>query len=187
MKDAGNEYDWARELCLQSTSTCPSELVEELMAAPECPAFGPVHHFLAGASLLTCVANADGDEGLAAKLDELAARSSNVPGGACARWGACGAALSCGMALAIELDNAPLKEDGWSDTQTMVAELLHAIALAGAPRCCKRDTRIAVSEATSWFSLVLGVKLESLMEEDIVCRVSDQNSVCLGGKCPYFG
>lgn len=187
MKDAGNEYAWVRELCLQSTSTCPSALVEELMGAPECPAFGPAHHVLAGAALLTCVSNARGDGDLAAKLDELIARSSNVPGGTCARWGACGAALSCGMALAIELDNAPLKQDGWSGAQMMVAELLHAIARAGAPRCCKRDTRIAVGEATSWFSRALGVRLESLAEEDIVCGVSDQNSVCLGGACPYFG
>ena len=73
-------------------------------------------------------------------------------GAACAKWGVCGAAASCGMAFAILSGNAPLKKEGWGEGQCMVAQILAAIADAGAPRCCKRDSRIAVRVASSWFN-----------------------------------
>lgn len=177
---------WAEELCRKSGSTCPADVLEELMAAPECPAFGPAHHFLAGAAMLAAAANAGYPGDLDAQLAELAERSSCVPGGSCARWGVCGAAASCGMALAIAQDNAPLKAEGWSETQLMVAHLLEKIARAGAPRCCKRDSRIAVREATPWFSRALGVEL-ALPAADLSCAVAGQNTACMGEACPYHG
>ena len=186
MAEGATEFAWAERICGESSSTCPAELFEELMAAPECPAFGPVHHFLVGAALLACAANAGSGADLGAQLEELAARSSCVPGGACARWGVCGAAASCGMALAIAQGNAPLRPEGWSETQLMVSDLLEKIARAGAPRCCKRDARIAAREATPWFSRALGVEL-GLPAEEPVCAVSEQNSACLGSACPYHG
>lgn len=180
------EYAWARELCRQSESACPAEVLEELMAAPECQAFGPVHHFLTGAALLVAASNAGFAGDLEAELDELAERAACVPGGACARWGVCGAAASCGMALAIAQDNAPLKAEGWSETQLMVADLLEKIARSGAPRCCKRDARIAVRAAMPWFERALGVRL-ALPTEEPVCAVSAQNTACMGEACPYHG
>lgn len=178
-------YAWATELCQVSTSTCPADVLEELMAAPECSAFGPVHHYLVGAALLACVHNATGAGDLSAQLSDLEQRSAAVPGGACARWGVCGAAASCGMALAAVLENAPLKADGWSENQLMVAAILQKIARAGAPRCCKRDARLAVREATVWFNKILGIDLTSPSAEP-VCAVSGKNSVCLHDACPYY-
>ena len=146
MGEKTTEYAWAYELCRQGDVVCPADMLELLMSAPECPAFGPVHHFLVGAALLACASNAGYAGDLDAQLDELASRSACVPGGACARWGVCGAAASCGMALAIAQGNAPLKADGWSETQLMVADLLQKIAQAGAPallqaRCPHRRAR----------------------------------------------
>lgn len=178
-------YAWATELCAASASTCPADVLEELMAAPECDAFGPVHHYLVGAALLTCAHNATGEGDLLAQLSGLAQSSGAVPGGACARWGVCGAAASCGMALAIILENAPLKSDGWSENQLMVAAILERIARAGAPRCCKRDSRLAVREATAWFNKVLGADL-ALPSAEPGCAVSGKNSACLHGACPYY-
>lgn len=45
---------WAREVCLAWEGTDPGLLLERLMADGRCVAFGPVHHFLVGAALLTC-------------------------------------------------------------------------------------------------------------------------------------
>lgn len=185
MKDRRDACPWATQTCERSRALSPADLLEELMAAPECDAFGPVHHYLVGAALLTCVRNARGEGGLAAQLAELRARSAAVPGAACARWGVCGAAASCGMALAILLENAPLKAEGWSECQLMVSELLRAIAEAGAPRCCKRDARIAVRAAVPWFERLLGVELVPA-GPDPRCSVSGRNSACLAGACPYF-
>ena len=64
-------------------------------------------------------------------------------------------------------------------------DLLEKIARAGAPRCCKRDARIAVREATPWFSRALGVEL-SLPDTEPLCTVSGQNTACIGEACPYY-
>lgn len=180
------EYAWAREACLAWRGSDPADLLEHLMADEQCPAFGPAHHFLVGAALLTCAWPTVGEGELADALDELASRAACVPGAACARWGVCGAAASCGMAFAVLSGNAPLRAEGWSDGQEMVADILQRIARAGAPRCCKRDSRIAVRAAVPWMNRLLGTHLEAA-GPDPVCAVSDKNSVCLHESCPYFG
>lgn len=177
---------WARGACLAWKGNDPTELLEHLMENDACDAFGPVHHSLVGASLLTCAWPAAGSGELADALDELAGRAACVPGAACARWGVCGAAASCGMAFAILAGNAPLKAEGWSEGQLMVADILEKIAHAGSPRCCKRDSLIAVRAAVPWLNEKLGCGLE-LGGDDPVCSVSEKNSACLGTACPYHG
>lgn len=180
---------WIKDVCLAWEGNDPSELLENLMAHEQCPAFGPVHHALVGAALLACARAGERDAAkhdvLAAELDELGQRAACVPGAACAKWGVCGAAPSCGMAFAILAGNAPLRREGWSEGQLMVADILQHIARAGAPRCCKRDARIAVRAAVPWFNRELGTRLE-LSGADPSCAVSEANSACLRGACPYY-
>lgn len=180
---------WILEACLAWERNDPARLLEALMAHKECPAFGPVHHVLVGAALLTCARAGEKDaaarDALARELAELERRGSCVPGAACAQWGVCGAAASCGMAFAIRAGNAPLRPEGWSEGQLMVADILQHIAHAGAPRCCKRDARIAVRSAVPWFNRELGTSL-ALDDESPVCAVSEANGACLHGACPYY-
>ena len=82
MEALKRRVDWADAICLASDSLCPADLLEEVMSAPECAPFGPVHHYLVGATLLACVRNAMGTEALPAQLAELERRSSAVPGSA---------------------------------------------------------------------------------------------------------
>ena len=179
-------YGWVREACLAWEGADPGALLEHLMADERCVAFGPVHHFLVGAALLACAwprARAACDD-LGSALDELGDRACCVPGATCAKWGVCGAAASCGMAFAVLAGNAPLRSEGWSEGQAMVADILGRIAAAGSPRCCKRDARIAVRAAVPWFNdffdagLVLG-------DAPVACAVAGANSACLGDACPY--
>ena len=104
---------WIKDVCLAWEGNDPSELLENLMAHEQCPAFGPVHHALVGAALLACARAGERDAAkhdvLTAELDELGQRAACVPGAACAKWGVCGAAASCGMAFAILAGNAPLR------------------------------------------------------------------------------
>ena len=174
---------WITGLCLTYRGIEPADFMEEIMADPRCDAFGPIHHFIVGAVLLTCYHNAVNgpgrDEDLKADLAELETRSDCVPGGACARWGVCGAAASAGMAYAIISDNAPLQKTGWSDGQLMVSRILKTIAEAGSPRYCKRDSRLAVLEATHSFneSFECGLELPKMLA---VCNTMSQNTVCMG-------
>ncbi|MDY2777030.1 MAG: DUF5714 domain-containing protein [Collinsella sp.] len=176
---------WARETCLNWTGDDPSELLELLMDNESCPAFGPVHHYLVGAALLACSWPDPRSESLGDALDELSERAACVPGATCARWGVCGAAASCGMAFAILSGNAPLRPQGWSEGQLMVSEILERIARAGAPRCCKRDARIAIRVAAPWFAREFGGGLH-IRDEAPACAVSSANSACLGDGCPYY-
>ena len=172
MESQERQQDWMIEKLMASASTAPAELLEEVMADPRCPAFGPIHHFAVGAALL------------AADLEEMLARSSSVPGAACAKWGVCGAAASAGMAYAIVRDNAPLREEGWQEGQLVVSDLLALIARSGRPRCCKRDSRVAAAAAVPHFNALGGPQLA---ESDVVptCASFPQNSVCMGQDCPF--
>ena len=96
----------------------------------------------------------------------------------------CGAAASCGMAFAVLAANAPLRREGWSEGQLMVSEILGAIARAGSPRCCKRDSRIAVRTAVPWFNDNFGLRLK-VGEQVPECTVASLNKACFGSECPY--
>lgn len=184
---SADERAWIHETCLTWRGEDPAALLEALMSDERCAAFGPVHHFLVGASLMTCawpMARHDG-AGLSEALAELDSRAVCVPGATCAKWGMCGAAASCGMAFAVLAGNAPLCSEGWSEGQLMVSEVLAAIARAGSPRCCKRDSRIAVRTAVPWLNDYFGTGLR-VEGTGPVCTVADRNKVCLGCGCPYF-
>lgn len=175
-------YEWAAKVCMASEETDPAALLEKLFAQPECVPFGPVHHFLVGGSLLTARCNADGADRetvLAPQLEEMQKRSVIVPGGACGDWGACGAAISVGMAYSIIHQNSSVKAEGWDDAQKLVAQCLNAIAEAGSPRCCKRDSRVVIRLAAPVFGLVTA-------DKDPTCAVFGKNTVCLHEACPYF-
>lgn len=183
---------WIAEKCLESECADPSELMEDIFSDSRCVAFGPMHHFIVGACLLTAYSNAvgKGHEFLASALETLESRSSNVPGASCARWGICGAAISAGMAYAIVADNAPLKKEGWAEGQEMVAEIALAISKAGAPRCCKRDSRLAIEIAVKAFERDFGVRFSTATERMCThtpCAAAEVNSVCLGEGCAYYG
>lgn len=180
--------DWVVEVLVKSSSTSPSQLLEEVMADPRCPAFGPIHHFIVGATLLTSWRNAEASAEretlLRADLEEMRERSSSVPGATCARWGVCGAAASAGMAYAIVRGNAPLKAEGWQEGQVLVSDLLALIARSGSPRCCKRDSRVVATAAVPYFNALGGPQMS---ESEIVpaCVTFVQNSVCMGSACPF--
>lgn len=88
------------------------------------------------------------------------------------------------MVFAVLAGNAPLRSEGWSEGQLMVSEVLSAIARAGSPRCCKRDSRIAVRTAVPWFNDYFGLRLK-VGEQVPECAVASLNKACLGSECPY--
>lgn len=186
---AGTDYTWAIDACMESESADAAVIVEELMANPKCVAFGPVHHFLVGAAVLTAYRNATGEgkDKLQEDLMALGARAVNVPGGACAAWGVCGAAASCGMAYAIVADNAPRKAEGWAEGQRLVSEILGKIVDAGSPRCCKRDSRIAVRTAMDAFERDFNMAFGRDEDLEVVCATSPKNKVCIKTECVYYG
>lgn len=71
MEDEGRPTDWVARCCLDYTGCDPQAFMESLFEDERCVAFGPIHHFLVGAVLLTCYRNAGGDTGASALEEHL--------------------------------------------------------------------------------------------------------------------
>ena len=170
-------------ICLSETSRNPIEILRKLMALPFCHMHGPEHHVLVGSALLTAYKNAGGKIDLEKALLEMQERGKNVPGGACGRWGACGAGISAGTFASIVTGATPFSEEAWGLSNKMTSTALGAIGEVGGPRCCKRDSYIAVIKGVEFSREYLGVKMEL---DAVKCIHSEQNNQCMKSRCPFF-
>jgi len=143
---------------------------------------GPEHHVLVGAALLTAYKNAGGKIELEEALGEIYSRGKAVPGGVCGFWGACGAAISAGQFMAIITRSSPLAREPWGLSNLMTSRALESIGSIGGPRCCKRDSYLAILTAIDFVRENLGITLE---RNPPVCTRSAQNNQCIGLHCPF--
>ena len=171
-------------LCLAEVSTDPLAILEKMMAMPFCHMHGPEHHVMVGAALLTAYKNAGGKLDLEKALHEMYRRGKAVPGGACGFWGACGAGISAGQFVAIATASTPLAAEPWGLSNQMTSKALGSIGKHGGPRCCKRDSYLAVLSAVDFAAENLGVQMEKTVP---VCMRSRLNHQCIGKQCPFFG
>ena len=171
-------------LCLNETSCDPIEIIGKMMDMQFCHMHGPEHHIMVGSALLTAYKNAGGDIDLPKALNEMQSRGRKVPGGICGFWGSCGAAISSGMFISIVTGSTPLADQAWGMSNLMTSASLHAIGTVGGPRCCKRNSYLAVTEAVRFARENLGVEMEL---SPIRCRHSPQNNQCIGKRCPFHG
>lgn len=172
------------DVCLQEDSRNPVEILEKMMSLPFCHMHGPEHHVMVGAALLTAYKNAGGNLDLAQALSEMFTRGKAVPGGACGFWGACGAGISAGMYVSIITKATPLTREAWGLSNRMTSRALAEIGRTGGPRCCKRDSYLAVAEAVRFTEEEIGV---SMSLGDITCTRSGRNRQCIQSRCPFYG
>jgi hypothetical protein len=151
---------------------------------PFCHMHGPEHHVMVGSALLTAYKNAGGKLDLEKALHEMYRRGKAVPGGACGFWGACGAGISAGQFVAIATASTPLAVEPWGLSNQMTSKALGNIGKHGGPRCCKRDSYLAVLSAVDFVATHLGIQMEV---EKTVCTRSHQNNQCIGKQCPFIG
>ncbi len=170
-------------LCLNEKSINPVHILEKMMSLEFCHMHGPEHHVMVGASLLTAYKNAGGFLNLGTALSGIYKRGKQVPGGACGFWGACGAGISAGMYVSIVTKSTPLAKEAWGLSNQMTARALNAIGQNGGPRCCKRDSYLAIIEAVSFTKEKLNVQMEI---EKVVCSRSRKNNQCIKDFCPFY-
>ena len=172
------------DLCMQESGKNPIAILEKMMSMSFCHMHGPEHHVLVGAALLTAYKNAGGEIDLAKSLSEMYRRGKEVPGGACGFWGACGAGISTGMYLSIITKATPLAKEAWGLSNQMTSRALGKIGEIGGPRCCKRDSYLAIIEAVQFTKERLGVSMEL---GNVDCSRSSMNSQCIQIRCPFYG
>lgn len=168
--------------CLSEHSKNPIEIMDKIMSLPFCHMHGPEHHVMVGAALLTAYRNAGGELELEKALLEIYRRGKEVPGGVCGFWGACGAGISTGIYMAIITKSTPLATTAWGLSNRMTAKALASIGEIGGPRCCKRDSYLAITEAVKFTKENLGVAMEI---GNVSCTRSSQNNQCIQKACPF--
>ena len=170
-------------VCLAERSRDPVAIMEKLMSLPFCHMHGPEHHVMVAAALATAYQNAGGKVELAETLREIRSRGREVPGGSCGFWGACGAGVSTGIFFSVITEATPLTDKTWGLANSMTARSLSAIGEVGGPRCCKRDSYLAILSAIDFVKEHLGVEMEKSRPVCSRCRMNNQ---CIGVKCPFF-
>ena len=64
----------------------------------------------------------------------------------------------------------------------MTGQALTAIGKNGGPRCCKRDSYLAIREAVRFTKEKLNVEMEL---DEIKCSRSKLNNQCIEERCPF--
>jgi len=169
-------------ICRSETSKDPGVILNRLMHLPFCHMHGPEHHVLVGASLLTAYRNSGGNLDFDWALKEIISRGKTVPGGICGYWGTCGAAVSSGIFISVITGSNPMAKEPFGLSNMMTSRSLMSIGSRGGPRCCKRDSYLAITEAVAFVKEKLGIEMELA---EIKCEFSSKNQQCLGNECPF--
>ena len=169
-------------VCLKETSKDPVDIVEKLMSQTFCHMHGPEHHTMVGSALLTAYRNAGGEVDLEKRLMAMLQRGKQIPGGVCGFWGACGAGISTGIFVSLVTGASPLATDAWGLSNLMTSKALGAIGEIGGPRCCKRDSYLAILSAVDFVRDHFGVEMET---HEVICSRCGENNQCIAKRCPF--
>jgi hypothetical protein len=177
--------DLIESFCTATRLEEPLKLALILMRNPRIKMHGPEHHFLVPAVLLAAYYNIKKDyKEKGPKIREARLRSSKILGGFCGFYGDCGAAVGTGIFMSLITNSTPLSKQEWKLSNSMTARSLLAIANHGGPRCCKRNTYLAINEAVDFLEENMGVTM--IINRNIRCEFRDLNKECLKEKCPFF-
>lgn len=177
--------DFIEQYCTGSESTDPFEMAIVLMRDERISMHGPEHHFLVPAVLLSAYYNAIGEKGLKGeKLAIARQRAGSVLGGFCGTHGTCGAAIGTGIFVSVITGSTPLSTKSWKLSNLVTGETLIDIAENGGPRCCKRDTFLAITHAVDFVKEQFNVELST--NDAVRCEFSDMNKQCLRFNCRYY-
>jgi hypothetical protein len=176
--------DLIETTCVASQSTDPFELALTLMHSPQVKMHGPEHHFLVPAVLLTAYYNTVNEpEKKANKIKIARQRAQAVLGGFCGFYGDCGAAVGTGIFISVITGATPLSTSEWRLSNLMTGKSLIEIANHGGPRCCKRNSFLALTQAVEFLKQNLNITLKT--KPNLKCEFTDLNKECIGKNCPY--
>ena len=175
--------DLIEATCVATEERDPIALAVRLMRHPALKMHGPEHHFLVPAVLLAAYWNARGEPARKADgIREARRRSEPVAGGFCGLQGACGAGIGTGTFVAVATGSTPLAGPARGLSNRMTARALQVISETDAPRCCKRDSFLAILAAARFAREHLEVHLPA---RGPACEWSGTNRECLGEACPF--
>ncbi len=164
----------------------PMDVVFHVMDDANFPMHNFAHHYLVPALLLSAVYAEQGVsfEKFSADMKLVAERAQNVLPAFCGFYGACGAAVGCGIFMSVFTGTTPLSKDTWGLCNGATAGALAKLAEIGGPRCCKRNTFAALVFMRDYLGSRMSIDID--IPRDIKCRYSKFNKECLESSCPFF-
>ncbi|MCF8037111.1 MAG: methyltransferase domain-containing protein, partial [Desulfobacteraceae bacterium] len=170
------------QICKHTNQAKMIPLLDTIRSHPAFAVHGPEHHFAVPAVIVAAFGNMGGnisDKDIQTAMD----RGRSVPGGVCAFWGTCGAAVGVGIGFGVILQSNPLKPDPRQMVQKAVGAIIGEIAETRAGRCCRRESYTALIHAARWSGHILPIALEA--GEIPECRQQTANRECIRQACPY--
>ena len=174
------------QYCRTTQLKDPHRIAITLMKNPLINMHGPEHHFLVPAALLAAWYNKHKNTVMKdAAIITARRRAEDLKGGVCGSLGACGAAIGTGIFISLITGATPLSREEWRLANLMTSESLKVIAENGGPRCCKRNSFLAIDAAISYLKTHFATELS--VENKIICEFAILNPECLGEECCYYG
>ncbi len=163
-----------------------TELALHLMDSPVLNMHCPQHHFLLPAVMLTSAYKEQGRpvEILRDDLMEAMMRAKNILPAFCGLYGSCGAAVGLGIYSSILNDSDQYSFAAWALTNRIVGECLTEISKVDGPRCCKRNSFIALLAGEKFTKKEFGIDLGET--PDIECTHFERNVECKKHECPFY-
>ncbi|MFX1392872.1 MAG: DUF5714 domain-containing protein [Promethearchaeota archaeon] len=173
--------------CEKTDLKDPFEIANKIMKHRKFKVYGPEHHALTPAVILTALKNNDikkpnGDDITLFDIKEAIRRGSKIPGGWCGFYGSCGAGIGSGIALSIFTNATPSKDKSRTLANQMTSRALDRIA-DNLEHCCKRSVKLSICEALDFLKENFGIKLEYNSQK---CLFSGINDKCETENCPVF-
>ena len=178
----GDRLEFIKAFCRESRETDPVALFAAMRRARLFPLHGPEHHALVPAAFLTAYRNRWGEPSWA-RVEAAIARGGALPGGTCAYWGACAAALGAGVAYAAILGATPLAAEARGRAQRAVARILAELGRPDAPRCCRRESYLSLQLACRFAGDYLPHGLTTEVPGE--CDQTHLNRECIGAACLF--
>jgi hypothetical protein len=157
--------------------------MQHIRSHPSFPIHGPEHHALVPAVILAALRNS-GPPVTDAQITTAIERGQSIAGGACAFFGACGAALGAGIAVSVLTGATPLDGENRRFIQQMTRSVLGDIAAYDAARCCQRDAWLAIRALSKLLPEKMGITLTATAP--IVCSQFAKNKECIHNRCPLW-
>ncbi len=167
--------------CRNTEEVDPIAIFSEMRASHLFPLHGPEHHALVPAAFLTAYRNQFG-EPPQGRIEAAIERGAKLPGGTCAYWGGCAAALGIGIAFATILRATPLSHAERGIVQTVVSDILARLGQFASPRCCRRESYLALQMGCELSRRYLPHALDCGPLPP--CDQMALNRECLGEGCP---
>ena len=178
-----NGIEVIKTICSETKERDLITLLELIRSHPSIPMHGPEHHAMIPGIILACYRNSGGDLKEEAILTGIN-RGSDIPGGVCGFWGACGAAIGAGIAVSTIYAATPLTPAPRQTAQAFSAKILKVISEYRGGRCCQRETWLALSETAKLSAEMLSVPMEA--KGTLRCSQYSQNRECIRKQCPLW-